>query len=167
VKHESKILYTAGVALLLATLGWTSYRGSPKPAAVTPASVLGAAAPAPGSKPTVGVVFSPRDCSTLIESLRMWNGPSDRGEARVVGLLHGSGNTRAITDKIVRGVGLSFPVRPVDEAKIAGLRGALGHESASFVVVLDGKGQLRLAVPLEELSEPAARARLLATLEPR
>jgi hypothetical protein len=162
VPRESRILLVAGFLLLFATLGWTTLnRAAPT---ATPASMFG---PLGGALPTVGVVFSPRDCNTLIESLRMWNRPFQNGRARVVGLVHGGGGDAAATRRIVSGVGLAFPVRGADAAGVAQLRQAIGHESGSFVVVLDPRGQLRMAVPLEELSAPAARARLLATLERR
>lgn len=97
----------------------------------------------------------------------MWNSPFQNGRARVVGLVHGGGGDTASMRRIIAGVGLAFPVQNADAAQVAGLRHALGHESGSFVVVLDPRGQLRMAVPLAELSAPVARARLLATLERR
>jgi len=158
VPRESKILLTAGFLLLFFTIAW-SVR-DPLPSVTSPvAPFVGRGEPA-GSLPLVAIVFTPADCSGLIEQLRFWNGPYMAREARVSGQVRLEGEDLTPLWKVVRGAGLSFPVRRASDATVAVQR-SLGYPYASVVAVFDARNRVRMALPLSELANPARRAEVM------
>ena len=157
MSRESKILVALGFAILLGAFGWR--------AAQTASSFekLGDE-PAPFSSlatddggPAVVVVFSAQDCGTLVESLRFWNESHNNDRVNVTGWVYGRRTTAASLDKVVRGAGLQFPVKIVEDGSLHGIRRTLGYKTGSFVVALNSTGHVRLALPLSSLASPGAR----------
>ena len=156
--RESRILMAAGFVLLFATLGAVWFRTAP-PAVRTAAAFAVGTDPDP-RRPLVGIVFTPQDCGTLVEQLRLWNEPYLARDARVRGLVNLAGTEEEDVWKVVRGAGLRFPVDRARSATLLQVQRALGYR-VSFVVVFDGAGRVRRATPLEDLADPHARADLV------
>lgn len=160
MERESKVLLVAGFLLLFATIGWSFERHDPG----------GIPASAPfrsrgerigGELPLVGIVFSPQDCGSQIEQLRLWNEPYLAHEAHVTGLLRTDGDDLEPLWKVVHGAGLQFPIRPASSDALVALQRSLGYPAESYLAVFDPGGRLRLAVPLDQLSEPRDRVAVL------
>lgn len=157
MSRDSKILVILGFAILLGAFSWratqTGGRSEEPGDALSPFSSLATH----DASPAVVVVFSARDCGTLVESLRFWNESHQSGEVNVNGWVYGPRATPASLDKVVRGAGLRFPVRIVEDGSLRGIRRTLGYGSGSFVVALSSTGHVRLALPLSYLGSPDAR----------
>lgn len=131
---------------------------------------VSSATPGNALRPVVGIVFSPQDCSGLIDALSYWNAPQKAGEVRVVGLLRGVSPGDEVIDKIVNGVGLEYPIRTVDSRALRTIRSSLGYRGGSVLVVFDTEGHVRLTAPLDELASFKRRDEIMSfvrTLKPR
>ena len=158
--REARVLLVGGAILLAVAAGWSRLR-APEPHASL--SILARAAP-PGV-PSAAILFSPEDCGSLIESLRLWNGADVAGRLTVRGfLVIPAGSTDQIR-KIVRGAALRFTVTPVSASEAAAFRRDIGYRGESLIVLFDSAGRVRHSIPLASLTSPGARAHALELAE--
>ena len=161
MERETRTLLVAGAVLLVSAAGWSRVRGGTRePPAVNPFTHV-----ARSGTPAVAILFSPQDCGTLIESLRLWNAPNASGRVSVRGYLQLPRGHADELRKVVRGAVLSFPVEPVSAGQAAGFRRALGYRGESLIVLSDTAGRVRHLIPPDNLSSPGARAHALELAE--
>ena len=161
MERETRVLLVAGVLLLAATAGWSRLH----PSGDAPVDRTLAARIARPGTPSVAILFTPQDCGTLIESLRIWNAPSAAGRLAVRGYLQTPRGRSDELRKVVRGAVLRFPVESVDAARASEFRDAIGYRGESVIVLTDAAGRIRFTIPLDSVSSPGARAHVVELAE--
>lgn len=157
MSRDSKILVILGFTILLGAFTWRASQAGWSLQRNREASSPFSSLATHDASPAVVVVFSVQDCGTLVESLRFWNDSHQSDEVNVTGWVYGPRSTPASLSKVVRGAGLRFPVKIVEDGSLRGIRRTLGYGSGSFVVALNSSGHVRLALPLSSLASPDAR----------
>ncbi|HEU4457418.1 MAG TPA: hypothetical protein VFR81_30390 [Longimicrobium sp.] len=156
-----------GYLALAATLGIVALRPAQP---TTPVHLLARQAAGVEGTPVVAILLHPRDCADRVEALRAWNRIHRSGRARVVGLVAEGTGVSGELERIGRGAGLEFPLRYVEPRDFRQVLSSLNHRSTPLALLLDGGGQLRMAIPLEAGAPRAAvdlAAHHLSTLEIR
>lgn len=155
MERDTKVLLVGGLLLIGAAFGFTKARSD----LPHPSSVL--AHVHPGPRGAVVILFSPADCGTLIESLRLWNRASEQRQIAVHAFVYDADGRGDAMNRVVRGAVLKFPVERVGVAEAGAFRASLGYRAGSLVALLDPDGRVRYTVPLDALDSPGKRAHVL------
>ncbi|HET7230859.1 MAG TPA: hypothetical protein VFJ16_12695 [Longimicrobium sp.] len=159
MERDTKALLVGGLLLIGAAFGFTKAR----PDLSQSSSVL--ARVHAGPRGAVVILFSPADCGTLLESLRLWNRASEQRQVAVHAFVYDAEGRGDAMNKVVRGAALRFPVEPVGRTEAGAFRASLGYRGGSLVALLDPDGRVRYTVPLEALDSPGKRAHVLEMAE--
>lgn len=160
MERDTRILLLAGIIVLAGAWGWREIRTDK-----VRSEAVSLMAPRASGRPSVRILFTPRDCATMIESLRSWNAALRGGRVDVAGLLYGLEGRPGAETRVVRGAALAFPVTPVDDAAAHAYRAALGYADESVIVISDSRGRILFVLPLAALSTADSRARALQLAE--
>jgi hypothetical protein len=142
-------IWVAGGLLCLLLAATLAFRAQGRHPADPPAPPWGHVAAGGGERAFVAVVFRLADCGGSIERLTAWNAVAREGSIPVLGLVLDGPRDSVELRKALDGSGIEFPLRRVEPRYFVHLLRTMGVAATPAALVVDGRGRVRLVVPLE------------------